>query len=232
MNIRGIYKTSLIDYPGKISTVLFTGGCNLRCKYCHNPALACNLPGLELTPNDEAISFIEKRSGLIDGVTITGGEPTLSPNISEFLKKLKNRSIPVKLDSNGLNPSVIERLVGEGLLDYVAIDVKTSPEKYRELTGSDVDFGKIYRSVSILRDSGVDYEIRTTCIPGYVTVDDFYGIGGAIGRVSSYYLQQFRKDTPLLDESCMELSPYTRETLLGFREIVLGFADFCIIRGI
>ena len=109
MNIRGIYKTSLIDFPGKISAVLFTGGCNLRCRYCHNPDLACNWQGLELSSNEEAIDLLRKRKNLIDGVTISGGEPTLSKNIDSFIEKIKELRLAVKLDSNGLQPEVISR---------------------------------------------------------------------------------------------------------------------------
>ncbi len=231
MNIRGIHKTSLIDFPGKICSVIFTGGCNLRCGYCHNPDLACNCRDLPLSSNEEVLGFISKRKNLIDGVTITGGEPTLSRNLDSFLERVKREGLSVKLDSNGLKPDVLERLLARGLVDYAAIDIKTSPEKYSRMTGAEVDFNLIIESVDVIRRGGIDYEARTTCVPGFVTRDDLESIGKSIGRVRNYYLQQFQHETPLLDHSLVAVDPYPEETLLRFREAVLAFADRCEIRG-
>jgi pyruvate formate lyase activating enzyme len=232
MNIRGIYKTSLIDFPGKISTVLFSGGCNLQCRFCHNPDLACHWQDLELSSNEEALELITKRKKVIDGVTISGGEPTLSRNIDSFIRRIKALGLLVKLDSNGLKPDVIRRLVADGLVDYIAIDIKTSPHKYRAMTDTDADFGAIVETFEVLRSSGIDYEARTTCVPGYVTIDDLAAIRDAIGRVRAYHLQQFQCDAHLLDPSWQTISPYPRETLDAFREFVLTFAGRCEIRGI
>jgi pyruvate formate lyase activating enzyme len=232
MNIRGIYKTSLIDFPGKISTVLFTGGCNLRCGYCHNPDLAADSEVLERTSNEEALALLKKRKNVIDGVTITGGEPTLLSDLESFLRKIKELDLAVKLDSNGLRPSVLERLVRKKLIDYAAIDIKTSPGKYREVTNRVIDFRHIAESVDIVRSGGIGYEVRTTCVPAYVTIEDLAGIRDAIGRVKNYYLQQFQHDIPLLDRSWETIEPYPAETLRGFRDFVLTFADRCEIRGI
>lgn len=232
MNIRGIYKTSLIDYPGRICTVLFCGGCNLRCRFCHNPDLACNKPHLERTTNEEALAFLHKRRGLIDGVTISGGEPTISKNIMQFISKVKNFSLEVKLDTNGLNPAAVEALVKDNLLDYAAVDVKTSPEKYEELAGQRIDFRNIIETIDILKNSGIDYELRTTCIPSYVTIDDLARIGKLVGRVKRYYLQQFTTHVPLLDQTIQMLEPYPVNILHEFRECVSSFSDFTDIRGI
>lgn len=232
MNIRGIYKTSLIDFPGRISTVLFSGGCNLRCRYCHNPDLACNRDELMLSSNDDAIRLLSSRRRIIDGVTISGGEPTLSKNIEGFIERIKGLALAVKLDSNGLQPGVLKGLIGKKLLDYVAVDIKTSPQKYRELTGADVDFGKIAESIAILRDCGIEYEIRTTCIPGYATLDDLTAIRDSIGRVKRYCLQQFNSSVTLLDRAWEGIAPYPPGTLEQLRTFVLTFADECEIRGI
>ena len=232
MNIRGIYKTSLIDFPGKISTVLFSGGCNLRCRFCHNPDLACNWQNLEYSSNEEALDLITKRKRVIDGVTISGGEPTLSRNIDSFIERIKAMNLAVKLDSNGLRPDVVSRLVAKKLVDYVAVDIKTSPKKYRSLTDSTADFGTIVECIEILKLSGIDYEVRTTCVPGYVTLEDLAGIRDAIGRVRAYHLQQFRRDAHLLDPLWETITPYPRETLIAFREFVLTFADRCELRGL
>lgn len=232
MNIRGIHKTSLIDFPGRISTVLFTGGCNLRCRYCHNPGLVCGWDDLRLTSNEEVIEILKKRIHVIDGVTISGGEPTLSRGILPFLEQVKALSLEVKIDTNGLNPAALRRIIEGRLVDYVAIDLKTSPGKYQDLTGAAVDFSAIRESIDLVRDSGTSYEIRTTCVPGYVTLEDFELIRAAIGRVARYALQQFNPGVPLIDHSCEDIEPYPIETLQRFRELVLTFADECEIRGL
>lgn len=231
MNIKGIHKTSLIDYPGKVSTVLFTGGCNLRCGYCHNPDLACDSCTLRSFPNEDAITFIKKRKDLIDGVTISGGEPTLSYNIERFIRQIKELSLLVKIDTNGLNPHVIERLLAEDLVDYIALDIKTSREKYRLLTGRNIDFSSIIETVGTIKSSAVDYEIRTTCIPYFVQIEDFKSIKLDIGRVKKYFLQQFINEKTL-DASFHDYTPYPPEILERFRQYVLSFADVCCIRGI
>lgn len=231
MNIRGIYKTSLIDFPGKISTVLFSGGCNLRCRFCHNPDLACNRTHLEKIDNSEALSFLKKRKDLIDGVTFTGGEPTLAKNIDTFLNEVKAISLAIKLDSNGLQPDVIEDLTKKQLLDYVAIDIKTSPQKYNDLVRTEIDFSRIIETINILRSSKTAFELRTTCIPEWVTMDDFISIKSAIGYVDQYFLQQFISDVPLLDESMQIVQPYPVKVLESFKEFVSSFAGVCAIRG-
>lgn len=232
MNIRGIYKTSLIDYPGKISAVLFTGGCNLRCRYCHNPDLAGNWQEMAHSSNEDTIDLLRKRKNIIDGVTISGGEPTLSKNLFSFVEKVKELQLAVKLDSNGLQPEVLKNLISRNLIDYAAIDIKTSPEKYRIMTNSDVDFSRIAESITILRSSGVDYEVRTTCVPVYVTMGDLASIRDTIGRVKNYFLQQFQREARLLDRSWEVIEPYPAETLRQFRDFVLSFADRCEIRGL
>ena len=230
MNIRGIYKTSLIDFPGKISSVLFTGGCNLRCGYCHNPKLACNSCDLMHYSNDEALGILQKRRGLIEAVTISGGEPTIAKNILQFIGRLKGMGLSIKIDTNGLNPQVIRALVDEAMVDYVAIDVKTSPEKYESLSGKKIDFSKIFETIDCVRTSGMEYEIRTTCLPRFVTLDDFASIRSAIGLVNRYYLQQF-VNTVTLDDSFNRIQPYPLETLLEFKNFVSAFARICEIRG-
>ncbi len=232
MNVRGIYKTSLIDYPGKICTVLFAGGCNLKCRYCHNPDIVLNRDDLEKISNDEIFVFLKKRSSLIDGVTISGGEPTLSHDLINFIERIKKLSLDVKLDSNGLKPRIIKSLAQNRIIDYAAIDIKTSPSKYFSLTRTSIDFSKIIETVSILKEYKIEYEIRTTCIPYYVTIDDFKDIKKALNRVKRYYLQQFSSSVPLLDRSLENTEPYPVEVLLEFSEFVKSFSDICEVRGI
>ncbi len=231
MNIKGIYKTSLIDYPGKISSVIFTGGCNLRCGYCHNPDLACDSCTLESYSNDDALTLLKKRIRLIDGITISGGEPTLSRNLDSFIYRVKNLGLSVKIDTNGLNPGVIRNLVEKKLVDYVAIDIKTSPEKYEFLAGKKVTFSKIVATLDIVRNAAVEYELRTTCIPGYVTLEDFGSIKSRIGKIKRYYLQQFVNEKTL-DESFHDFKPYSPDVLAGFKKYVETFAGICEIRGL
>jgi len=231
VNIKGIHKTSLIDFPGSISAIIFSGGCNLRCRYCHNPDLACNSCGLQGYSNDEALSFIMSRIHLIDAVVLSGGEPTLSPRIKDFTRTLKDLGLKVKLDTNGFNPDIVNDLVLEGLLDYIAMDIKTSPEKYHLLTGNDSPFDTIIDTLDILRHSGVLYELRTTCIPEYVTMDDLFAIRDKVEHVDAYFLQQF-VNTTTLDEAFHTIQPYPPETLLSFRQFVSTFADTCEVRGI
>ncbi len=231
MNIRGIHRTSLIDYPGRISSVIFTGGCNLRCGYCHNPELACNSCELERYSNEETLGMLEKRRGLIDGITISGGEPTIAKNITTFISSLKGMDLAVKLDTNGLNPGVVRGLVRDRLVDYVAIDIKTAPEKYEFVTGIKVDFDRIAETVDVVRDAGIEYELRTTCIPYYVTLEDFKSIRLAVGHVKRYFLQQFVNDVTL-DSSLGSMRPYTPGVLQGFKKYVDTFADLCEIRGV
>jgi len=181
--------------------------------------------------NDEALDFVRGRRGFIDGISITGGEPTLSKNLGDFTHAIRDLGLSVKIDTNGLNPRVMERLLENNLLDYVAMDIKTSPGKYGDLTGRCDAFPLIKETLASVKASGVDYEIRTTCIPGYVTLEDLAEIGGEIGFVKRYYLQQFVNEVTL-DLEFAKYEPYPVTVLEMFRDFVLGFAEVCAIRGI
>ena len=231
MNVKGLYRTSLIDYPGAISAVVFTGGCNLRCRFCHNPELATNSSALETIPEADILSFLSTRKRLIDGVVISGGEPTLRTNLSEFCDSLKSLGFKVKLDTNGSNPAKVSELVKGKAVDYVALDIKTSPEKYPAVTGAALSFDPVQTTLDVLRSSGVRYEIRTTCVPDMVTMEDFVAIRDRIGRVRTYYLQQFRAENTL-DNSLSNVTPYLKETMADFRDFVSTFADRCELRGV
>lgn len=231
MNVRGILKTSLVDYPGKLSTVLFFGGCNFACGYCHNPELVLDKNNPEVLPVTDVLEFIKKRASLIDAIVITGGEPTLSKDLASFLQRIKEIPLFIKIDTNGSNPEVIEKLLSKGLLDYAAVDVKTSPEKYKFVTGKNVDFNKIKNTIDLVKKSGIDYELRTTCIPEFVVLDDFKKISNQVSAIKKYYLQQFVNKVTL-DSSLMQYQPYSASVLNEFRELVKTFADICEIRGV
>jgi len=231
MNIRGIQKTSLIDFPQVISTVLFTGGCNLRCLYCHNASLACNDCDLQQYSNHDVLELLQKRKHLIGGVVITGGEPTLAKGIVAFLEKVKEIGLKVKLDTNGFQPQVLKKLVSQKLVDYVAIDIKTSPEKYPVLTKTKLPFDGILESIALLKEHNTTFELRTTCVPGFVTMEDFHSIKEYVGRVAYYYLQQFHNQHTL-DQTLHTLKPYPNDVLYTFQQFVKTFATCCEIRGI
>lgn len=232
MNIRGLFKTSLVDYPGKVSSVIFTGGCNLRCGYCHNPDLALNSPALEKIDDNEVLSFLEMRKGLLDGITVSGGEPTMDRGLIPFLTAVKSLGLSIKLDTNGFFPRVVSECIEKKLIDYAAVDVKTSPEKYPALTCKDISFSEVLSTLDILKKSQIDYEIRTTCVPGYAEIDDIIKIGESVGRVKKYYLQQFVNINTLLDSGIRMLHPYTSTHLKDLKIEAEKFSDFCSIRGI
>jgi pyruvate formate lyase activating enzyme len=231
MDIKGIQKTSLVDYPEKISTVLFFGGCNFSCGYCHNPDLVRGSNYLKSYSETEILEFLKSRTSLVDGVVITGGEPTLQKEIESFIQSIKKIPLYVKIDTNGSNPALIERLLEKSLLDYIAIDIKSSPDKYEIATGVKADTAAIKETVELIKHSGINYELRTTCVPSFVELNDFIKIKEWIGQVKRYYLQQFvNKET--LDASLKELNPYPADVLNEFKEVVKMFADVCEVRGL
>ena len=231
MNIKGIQKTSLVDFPGRISTVVFLGGCNLSCRYCYNIELAKDSNQLTLYNKNDTLFFLKKRKGLIDGVVISGGEPTISDEIADFINSIKNIPLSVKIDTNGLKPDIIEGLIKKNLLDYISIDIKTSPQKYESLTCKTIDFTNIKKTIEIVKDSRIDYELRTTCVPEFVTLEDLNIIKNEVGHVDRYYLQQYVNEATL-DPSFQEYEPYAVSILCEFRELVKTFSDICEIRGI
>ncbi len=166
MRIGGIHPFTLQDFPGHVACILFTQGCNLRCSYCHNPQfIPLEVPGQASLSAEQALAFLGARRGLLDGVVVSGGEPTLQPGLLPFLRRIKQEGLLVKLDTNGLRPDVLAEAIGQRLLDYVAMDLKHDPARYAELTGVSVDSSLLAASRDLLRRSGVAYEFRTTVVP-------------------------------------------------------------------
>ena len=193
VKIGGIEKTSLLDYPGKISTIIFTYGCNLRCSYCHNPELVIEEFDKEHSiSEEELLRFLEGKKGKLDAVVITGGEPLLHPDLEELIVKIKEMGFLIKLDTNGLLPSKLENLIKKGLLDYIAMDVKYPAEDYPIMTGIPDVIHKIKKSIKIIMNSGVDYEFRTTYVKGIHTFRSAKYIGQLIHGAKLYYIQNFR----------------------------------------
>jgi pyruvate formate lyase activating enzyme len=194
MRIGGFQKMTLIDYPGKLAATVFTVGCNFRCSFCHNPELVLpeKFPPLN---NLEAEFFqhLSKRKGKLEGVCITGGEPTLQPDLLDFIKKIKQMGFLVKLDSNGSQPEILKKIIAEKLVDFIAMDIKNSSAGYARAVGLNVELKKIKQSVKLIMESGIDYEFRTTVVPGIHSEKDFEKIGQWLSGAKAYYLQEYRE---------------------------------------
>ena len=214
MNVQGYQKLTLLDYPGRTACTVFTGGCNLRCPFCHNAGLvrtplAC--PNL----TDEVLAYLAKRKGILDGVCVTGGEPLLQPDLVGFLQAVKEMGYAVKLDTNGMLPGRLAEVLATKLVDYVAMDIKSSPDGYPAATGTDADVSAVSDSLSILRDSGIPFELRTTAVRGIHTEADFDAIGRWIGDVPAYFIQRFVDSGQLLGSGFDAFTPEEMEHLLA-----------------
>ncbi len=231
MQIRGWVKTSLIDYPGRIATVLFTGGCNFRCPYCQNAELVLHPESLpEINPAD-VFQLLRRRRGLIDGVVITGGEPTLHEGLEDFLRKLKELGLATKLDTNGYRPEVLRQLLERELLDYVALDIKATPAKYSLAAGVPIDLRRIEESVELLLSSGIEHEFRTTVVPGIVAPEDVEEMAKSIAGARKCVLQQFRPQGTL-DPRFGEVAPYPAQTLLEMARTAGRWVEKTEVRGL
>lgn len=222
MKIGGLQKTTLVDFPNKIAATVFLTGCNFKCGFCHNPGLvyperAERVEG-EITEK-EFFEFLDTRKGLIDGICITGGEPTINPDLIDFIKKIKDKGFLVKLDTNGSNPEVLSKLVSEHLVDFIATDIKTSLDKYEKAISAKIDLEKIKKSVEIIKNSKIDYEFRTTVVPGLIEKSDIEKIGEWLKGAKKIALQQFRNQK-VLNKEFETLQPYPDETLKEFKKIL------------
>ncbi len=196
MIIGGCQKLTLIDYPKKLATTVFTVGCSFRCPFCHNPELVSNdqrAVSSDQYTEKEFFDFLKKRKGKLDGVCITGGEPLIQPDIIDFIKKIKKLGYLVKLDTNGTRPDVLKKIIGQGIVDYIAMDIKNNPMRYDMASGVKSDMERIKLSVDMIMNSGIDYEFRTTVVPGIHTVRDFDAIAKWIKGAPAYYLQEYRE---------------------------------------
>lgn len=230
MELKGWVRTSLIDYPDHIATVLFTGGCNLCCPMCHNADLVLRPRELETLPEDDIWEFLARRSGMVDGVVITGGEPTLQPDLPQLLERLQERGLHVKLDTNGTHPDVLKTLLSKGLVTYVALDVKAPLEKYPLLCGTPkVDTGRISGSITMLQESNIDHEFRTTVVPGLLDGDDIEAIARWIKGAKRYVLQQFRP-VNTLDPSLEAATPYSPADLQAMARRALNWVPHTSVR--
>jgi len=224
MKFSGIQKTSLIDFPNRIASVLFTPGCNLRCPFCHNWRIAID-PKPPFLHEESTLRILESRKKYVDAVVVTGGEPTIHKEIPKFLKRLKDRGFAVKLDTNGFCPQVLEECLL--YVDYVALDVKTSLNKYVRLGAKDV--APLLRASEILKTGKVEYEFRTTVVPGFVDAEDMTGICELAKGAKAFAFQQFvSNDT--LEKSFQTIKPYSPETIASFAKTMEKHADNIILR--
>ena len=230
MNISGIQKLTLLDFPGKLACTVFTSGCNFRCPFCHNASLV--LPGMsDHIDEQEVFSFLKKREGILEGVCITGGEPCLQPDLETFIRKVRDIGFAVKLDTNGSFPEKLSSLLEKGLLDYVAMDIKTSKERYPEVCGVQNErlFENVEKSVEILKSSSVPHEFRTTTARELQTKEDFEKIGRWLSGEKRYFIQQYEASGELVGD---EMTPYEKEELTEFVKVMKNFVENVEIRGI
>ena len=230
MLIAGLQKLTLLDYPQKLAATLFTPGCNFRCPFCHNAPLVITPGDAPLIQEEEVLSFLERRKGILDGVCITGGEPLMQKDIASFIEKIKAMGFLVKLDTNGSYFSELKALISDGLVDYVAMDIKNSRENYAKTSAATpAMLSEIEKSVTLLLEGKVEYEFRTTVINEFHTEHDFYLIGRWIKGASLYVLQSFRDSENVIQTG---LSGVTKEMLLSYADVVSKFVSCVQIRGV
>ncbi len=230
MKINGFQKMTLLDYPGKVACTIFTGGCNFRCPFCHNALLVTEIDPTTLIDENYIIDFLKKRVGLLDGVCITGGEPLLQDGIEDFIKTIKDLGFSVKLDTNGSFPDKLKFLVNNNLVDYVAMDIKNSLEKYPLTVDiKNYDTKKIKTSIEFLMQNKIPFEFRTTVVKEFHNVNDIENIAKVINGTKNYYLQNFEDRGNLIGENLHSVS---KETLLKMKESASKFIQNVEIRGV
>jgi pyruvate formate lyase activating enzyme len=230
--IKGFIENSLIEWEGKIVSILFLPTCNLRCHYCHAPHLIQTPEELESIPLDVVISKIWRNHGWVDGVVVTGGEPTFHKRLDILIQSLKETGTRVRLDTNGTNPQVLDDLINRNLLDCVAMDIKAPlrKEKYEQISGVSCNIEDIKKSIQIIMESGVEYEFRTTVCPSQLDGDDIEDIAKVIQGAGRYIIQSFRP-SHCLDTRMLTVTPYPTETLRGFAANASRYVNYCCVRG-
>ena len=229
MQIHGFNKTTLLDYPGHLASTVFTGGCNMRCPYCQNADLVLNPLSQPLIDENVIFDHIKKRKGIIEGVCITGGEPTLQKDLEDFIKRLKDLGVLVKLDTNGYRPEITRKLMENGLIDYVAMDIKSSLDEYHIVSGVNLDTSLIKESVELLKNGLIDYEFRTTVVKELHSKETFEKIGELLSGAKQYFLQGYIDSERVIER---RFSSYTKEELEGFVTILKKTIKNVSIRGV
>ena len=228
MDIHGLQKTTLLDYPGKVACTVFLAGCNLRCPFCHNAPLVCGSPAPLMTQAD-FFAFLKKRQGILDGVCITGGEPTLRPDLPELIAKIRRLGFFVKLDTNGSSPTMLRTLLENSLVDYVAMDIKNAPSRYAETCGGVDVLDAVTESAALLMAGSTDYEFRTTCVHPLHDVQAMEQIGAWLAGAKAYHLQQFVDSGDLVG---FGMSPLPLKAMEALRQAALPYINNTHLRGL
>ncbi|MBR9691445.1 anaerobic ribonucleoside-triphosphate reductase activating protein [Candidatus Woesearchaeota archaeon] len=230
VTIKGWQKTSLIDYSPYTASVIFTGGCSFNCGYCHNPELVVHHSAIDDIKEKDILDYLKQKKMWVDGVCITGGEPTIHPDLPKLIDKIKKIGMNVKLDTNGSNPPIIEELLRRKLVDYFAMDIKNVLDKYDDVAGVKVDKEKIKKSIDLIKNSGVDHEFRTTVVPGLVGKKEIFLIGKMLKGSKKFVIQNFRGTRPLIDSKMQEIKPYSMEQLEEMKEIASEYFEKVEVR--
>lgn len=230
MSIKGFQGTSLLDFPGRIASLLFWGGCNLTCPFCHNPPLVLEPETYPDLDQDELLSDLSERKSFIDGVVISGGEPTLDPHLPDFLSEVKKLGLSVKLDTNGLAPRVVATLLEKQLVDYLAIDLKTSLVRYPDLHDGPVAPERLAETIRLCSEATVEIEYRTTCVPGWVDEGVLAELGGLIKGAPLWALQQYHPEHALCDQA-REVEAYPDRLIHDFAGLAENYVERVIVRG-
>ncbi len=227
MNVQGYQKLTLLDFPERVACTVFTGGCNLRCPFCHNASLVLK-PREGANLEEEVLSYLQGRRGILEGVCITGGEPLLQPDLSDFVKQVKNMGYSVKLDTNGSDPDALSALLSTGMIDYVAMDIKSSPAHYEAAIGKAFPVERFQRSVEALCSSGIPHEFRTTLVKGIHKVEDMDGIGKWLAGEEKYFLQGFVDSGNLLGSG---FEAFSQEEMKEFLQTIRKYIPKAKLRG-
>ncbi len=237
MIISGLQKFSLLDFPGSIAAIVFTQGCNFRCHYCYNPELvkisnteSLKEKGHSRMSEGDFFSFLDSRIGKLDGIVVTGGEPTIHSDLPEFLEKIRNKKLKVKLDTNGTNPEMLKMLLQRKLLDYIAMDIKGAGETYDEVVAVQPDLSQIKESIIIIKESNLPYEFRSTLVPELHNKKKIQEMGELIQGASKWYLQNLKTETNLLNEKFQNTKSFTTREMEELRQAGEGFVKKCFIR--
>lgn len=228
MKISGMQKLSLVDYDGHMATTLFTSGCNFACPFCHNAGLVTQIDQSVQISEDEIFEHLQKRKGIIDAVVISGGEPTLQLGLIDFAKKIKNLGLLIKLDTNGTNPKVIKKLVKLGLIDYIAMDIKNSPQKYQTTTAKKVNMADIMESINYIMSCGVDYEFRTTIVSELHNINDIDEMGKMIKGANKWFLQKYVDSDTCIAHGFHEIK---KTDIIEMQEIAKKYVNNATLRG-
>ena len=218
MKILGLEKMSLVDFDGYVSATLFTGGCNFKCGFCHNSPLVSHYNNLPEIPREEVLAYLKKRQGILDGVCVSGGEPTLNKDLPQFIEKIKNLGYKVKLDTNGTNPDMVKLLFDAGLVDYFAMDIKNDKQSYAKIIGFDeFDTINVEKTIEFFLSNPVDYEFRTTLVKQFHNKENIINIGEWIKGANKYFLQKFKENPNCIEQG---FSPIDEQEAIEFKSIL------------